>query len=76
LHIQQQHCYRQHLFDNFCDIVLFMTNGSATVISSQIIGIPALRTYTVSGNNLNLAMSSGVYVVGTGGFIQGYNLSF
>jgi hypothetical protein len=61
---------------NFCDVVLFMTNGSATTISSQIIGVPSIRTYSVSGNNLRLTMSSGNYVVATGGFIQGYNTSF
>jgi hypothetical protein len=61
---------------NFADLVLFLTNGSAVVISSTTSGGPAARTYSVSGVNLRLAMASGTYVVGVGGFIQGYNLSF
>jgi len=62
--------------DNFCDLVLFMTNGSAVTVSSTVIGSPPARTYSVSGNNLQLTMASGTYVTGTGGFIQGYNLTF
>jgi hypothetical protein len=61
---------------NFVDLVLFITNGSAIVVQQQSISSPAARTYAVSGTSLTLTMASGNYVVGTGGFIQGYNLSF
>ena len=57
---------------NFTDLVIFMTNGSATTISSQVIGSPASRTYTVSGNNLQLAMGSGTYGVACSAITQGY----
>ena len=49
--------------NSFVDLVLFMPSGTPVVISSINRGSPAARTYTSSGNSLQLAMASGTYNV-------------
>ena len=49
--------------NSFVDLVLFIPNGTPAVISSINRGAPAVRTWTVSGNSLRLAMASGTYNV-------------
>ena len=44
----------------FADIVAFASGASVVVISSSTTyGSPSARTYSVSGNNLQLSMASG-----------------
>jgi hypothetical protein len=47
----------------FTDLVVYMTNGAATVVSSTVRGTPAARTYSVLGNDLRLAVAAGAYTV-------------
>jgi len=51
----------------FIDVVLWIASGGApSVIANQDSGTPSARTYTVSGNSLQLAMASGSYQVAAG----------
>jgi hypothetical protein len=50
--------------NRFCDLVLASDSAAPTVVASfTSIGSPAARTYTRSGNALQLAMASGTYFV-------------
>lgn len=49
--------------NSFADVVLYITNQTPVVISSSTRGSPTTRTYSTSGSNLQLAMSSGTYNV-------------
>ena len=49
--------------NSFIDLVLFIGSNTPTVLGSVNRGSPAARTYTASGNNLQLAMASGTYNV-------------
>ncbi len=57
----------------FVDLVLWMTDGTATVVSNVGVGTPAARTYSVSTVNLQLAMAGGVsYDIG----VSNHRISF
>lgn len=45
--------------DRFEDVVTFFGGGTATVVTGPTLTSPGTRTYTVSGNNLQLALSGG-----------------
>lgn len=48
----------------FADMVAFISSGAAIVIGGgTTYGAPAVRTYTVSGGDLQLAMAAGTYTV-------------
>jgi hypothetical protein len=49
--------------NSFTDLVLFIGGVTPVVVSSVNRGSPAARTYTASGNALQLAMASGTYNV-------------